>query len=123
MELSFGVADPMGLGLEWLPLFHQPHLMVNLQGERFMNEEVINTSPFADNILTMQKDGTVFTIFDENTKTHYLQKGLDFSQSAPAALTYIPNFDADFQAVLNGGADNLFKADSIEEIASKTGIL
>jgi len=44
MELSFGVADPVALGFEWIPVFHQPHMLVNLLGERFMNEARATTA-------------------------------------------------------------------------------
>ena len=76
MELSFGVADPMGLGLEWLPVFHQPHLMVNLLGERFMNEGEGNDS-FKGNAISLQKDRTAYLVFDETIKDS-MKTYLDF---------------------------------------------
>ena len=68
MELSFGVADPMALGLDWLPLFHQPHLMLNLLGERFINEAEGNDS-FKGNAIARQKDGVASLSSTKTSRT------------------------------------------------------
>jgi len=103
--------------------FQQPNLAVNLLGERFMNEEIMDTTPFSVNAIALQKDRTAFIIIDENTKKLFIEKGLYFAPHGPLMpVTRAEGFDADFQKSLEEGSDSLFKADSVPELAAKTGI-
>ena len=64
MEMIYGMPG------EWDPALHetfrQPHLMVNLLGERFMNEAIMPNTTFTGNAISRQKDRTAFLIFDAN---------------------------------------------------------
>jgi fumarate reductase flavoprotein subunit len=103
--------------------FQQPDLAVNLLGERFMNEEIMENTPFAVNAIAGQKDRTAFIIFDEATKNLFVEKGMYFAPHGPLIpVTKAEGFDADFQRSLEEGSDSLFVADSIKELAAKTGI-
>jgi fumarate reductase flavoprotein subunit len=101
--------------------FCQPNLIINLLGERFMNEEVIATNPaFAGNAVTIQKDGCAFAIFDEATKQHYEENGFYWR---PEPI--VGGFDNALKELRENWADfdkHVFVADSLEELASKTGI-
>jgi fumarate reductase flavoprotein subunit len=119
MELSFGVADPMGLGLDWLPLFHQPHLMVNLLGERFMNEGEGNDS-FKGNAISLQKDRVAYLVFDEEIKDS-MKTYLDFINLV-IQTPNIANIDEMIAKVLENKYPYFFKAGSPEELAAQTGI-
>ena len=119
MELSFGVADPMALGLDWLPLFHQPHLMLNLLGERFINEAEGNDS-FKGNAIARQKDGVGVYIFDEDIKDG-MKTYLDYINLV-IQVPNLPNIDEMLQKALDKNYPHLFKADTIEELAAKTGM-
>lgn len=101
--------------------FHQPNLMVNLLGERFMNEELSGNTAFTANAVSRQKNRCAFIIFDEATKKHYEEKGLDrINMVFPSPV--IDNFDTEFKQALDEGNENIFVADSLEELAGKTGI-
>jgi fumarate reductase flavoprotein subunit len=104
--------------------FWQPNLMVNLLGERFTNEEILQTSPFGGNAVSIQKQHCAFMIFDEETKRHYKEKGLDFPSGvmAPVPITTIDGFDEEMEYGLSLGDRGVFVADSIEELAEKTGV-
>jgi fumarate reductase flavoprotein subunit len=119
MELSFGVADPMGLGLEWLPVFHQPHLMVNKLGERFMNEGEGNDS-FKGNAISLQPERTAYLMFDETIKDS-MKTYLDFINLV-IQTPNVANIDEMIQKVLDNKYPYFFKADTIEELAAQTGV-
>jgi fumarate reductase flavoprotein subunit len=109
--------------------FGHPHLMVNLFGERFANEEVIVTTPFGGNALSLQKDRCAFRIFDEDTKDYFIQNGLDFPMGFGIAQAGIPTttvnreeFEAEIAKILEKGSNMVFVAETIEELAEKTGI-
>lgn len=119
MELSFGVADPMALGLEWLPLFHQPHLMLNLLGERFMNEAEGNDS-FKGNAIALQKDRQCFFVFDEAIKNE-MKTYLDYINLV-IQLPYLANLDEMIKKAVTNNYPHFFVADSAEDLAAKTGM-
>jgi fumarate reductase flavoprotein subunit len=119
MELSFGVAEPMLLGLEWLPLFHQPHLMLNLLGERFINEAEGNDS-FKGNAIALQKDRQCFFVFDEDIKES-MKSYLDYINLV-IQTPCLANIDEMIQKVVASAYPHFFVADSVEELAAKTGM-
>jgi fumarate reductase flavoprotein subunit len=109
--------------------FGHPHLMVNLFGERFVNEEVTVTTPFGGNALSLQKDRCAFRIFDEDTKDYFIQNGLDFPMGFGIAQAGTPTtridraeFEAEIKKILEKGSNMVFVAETIEELAEKTGI-
>lgn len=103
--------------------FNQPNLIVNLFGERFMNEEIMATTPFGNNAIATQKNRTAFNIFDEDTKRYYITTGWDFPPGLPyTPITKATNFDNELKKALEKGTSKLFVAKSIEELASKAGI-
>jgi fumarate reductase flavoprotein subunit len=107
--------------------FMYPHLMVNLQGERFMDEEASVITPFGGNAIARQKEGCAFSIFDEEMKIHFVENGLDFPAGFGIAqfggiTTEATNFDAEIEQIIEKGSDSIFMADSLEELASMTGI-
>ncbi len=101
--------------------FRQPHLMVNLLGERFMNEEIMPNTTFTGNALSCQKNKTGFIIFDDAIKKHMETIGFD-NMSVVFPVTKVPNFDATLKEHMDLGYKEVFVADSIEELAEKTGI-
>lgn len=103
-------------------VFSQPNLMVNLLGERFMNEEYTVTSPFGNNAILRQKDRTAVTIFDEDIKNYYVNSHLDLVPDSLMPINKATTFDEEFKEMLERGSDNVFMADSIEELAVKTGV-
>lgn len=102
-------------------LFQQPHLMVNLPGERFMNEEVALDFTSAGNAISSQKSGCAFTIIDEATRQYYESINWDSSgQGLP--IPEASNFDDEMKRALDRRPDIVFVADSLEALCAQTGI-
>jgi fumarate reductase flavoprotein subunit len=119
MELIYimpGELDP-----ELAETFRQPHLLVNLLGERFMNEGIISNSSFTGNAISRQKNRSAFLIFDENIKNRMETIGFD-SYHVVFPFTKVRNFDVLIKVAFDKGYKDVFIADSLEELAGKTGI-
>ncbi len=119
MELIYmmpGEFDP-ALG----EVFRQPHLMVNLLGERFMNEEIMPNTTFTGNAISRQKERTAFLIFDEAIKRRMETVGFD-QVSVVFPFMKAVDFDRLLQGHLDKGFKEIFVADSLDELAAKTGI-
>jgi fumarate reductase flavoprotein subunit len=101
--------------------FRQPHLMVNLLGERFLNEEVMPNASFTGNAIARQKDRTAFLVFDEEIKRLMESVGFDFYHYV-FPFTKVRDLDALMKQALDAGYSEVFVADSLEELAAKTGI-
>lgn len=119
MELIYimpGELDP-----ELAETFRQPHLLVNLLGERFMNEGIITNSAFTGNAISRQKDRSAFLIFDENIKNHMETVGFD-AYHVVFPFTRVGNLETLIQAAFAKGYQDIYVADSLDELAQKTGI-
>jgi fumarate reductase flavoprotein subunit len=105
--------------------FNHPNLAVNVQGNRFMNEEIMTRNlVFFSNSLARQKDRCAYSLFDGATKRYYEEVGLDFPGYGRPFVKAV-NFDAELDKALDQGFDptfDIFVADSLEEVAAKTGI-
>ena len=101
--------------------FRQPHLMVNLLGERFMNEEIMPNTTFTANAISAQKERTAFVIFDKGIKEHMENVGFDAVSVVFPAMK-AEHFDSLLKAHLDKGFKEIFVADSLDELATKTGI-
>jgi fumarate reductase flavoprotein subunit len=102
--------------------FRQPNLIVNLSGERFMNEETMGNPTFVANAVSRQMNGCGFIIFDEATRRHYEEKGLDIPPDGVATIANIDIKDTGLMQALDKDSENIFVANSMEELATKTGI-
>jgi fumarate reductase flavoprotein subunit len=120
IELIYNVADvTIGGAVDWLTLMRQPHLMLNLLGERFINEAEGNTA-FKGNAISLQKERQCFFVFDENTKDE-MKTYLDFLNM----ITGTPNFaniDEMIKTVVESQYPHFFVCDSAEDMAAKTGM-
>lgn len=101
-------------------VFRQPHLMVNLLGERFINEEIMPNTTFTGNAIARQKNRMGFTIFDEAIKK-IMEEGLDDVSNVMRVFD-AKGFDALLKAMMDGGYKDVFVAESLDELAAKTGI-
>ena len=101
--------------------FRQPHLMVNLQGERFFNEGIMYNTTFTGNAIARQKNRMAFVVFDDNIKKHMETVGYDHL-SVVFPFTKVDDLDGLIKTAQDGGYKAIFTADSLDELASKTGI-
>jgi fumarate reductase flavoprotein subunit len=120
MEIIYGMPDVMTIGPELHEACRQPHLMVNLLGERFINEAILPNTTFTGNAIAIQKERCAFMIFDDLIREE-MEKGFDFL-SVVFPFLRITDFRESIQQALDQGYPHLFVADSIDEMAAKTGI-
>ena len=120
MELVYFAPNTGGYAPIELP-FRQPNLVVNLQGERFINEEVMENPVFSVNAIARQKNRLAFSIIDEKIINYYDDKGLDLINVVTANIG-MDQFHQEKNKAIAVGSDNLTVADSIGELAAKTGI-
>ena len=116
INLMLGDVNP-----ELAETFRQPHLFVNVMGERFINEEIMPNTAFTGNAISRQKDRMAFLIFDENIKRHMENVGFDFYHLV-FPFTKVGNLDALIKEAVDTGFKEVFVANSLEELAEKTGI-
>jgi fumarate reductase flavoprotein subunit len=119
MELIYGMPG------EWDPRLHetfrQPHLMVNLLGERFMNEEIMPNTTFTGNAIARQKSRSSFLIFDESIKRHMETVGYD-EMSVVFPFPKVDDLSALLKDAFAKGYQHVFVADSLDDLAEKAGI-
>jgi len=99
----------------------QPNLVVNLLGERFFNEEMMDNNTFTGNAIAAQKDRTVFNVIDNTAKEYYQKNGLDvFYGVIPKSK--LDSLSSSIKNVMSQGKKIVFVANSLEELAAQTGI-
>lgn len=138
MELTFttpGVTDVFKTLSETM---RQPNLMVNLEGLRFVNEEILNNTVYTGNAISLQRERMAFTIIDDSILEIYKKTGLDYV-TVHHNIKTVDKWDKEIKAYLSGEAAensglselhdatqkaqvNIYEADSLEELCEKTGI-
>lgn len=99
----------------------QPYLWINSRGERFCNEGIIFSWPFAGNALANQPGRIMYVIFDENTKKYMMEKGIDVGVGVMVPVaTKLTRLESELQRGLAKGY--VFMADSIAELATKIAV-
>ena len=106
MEITYGLPGPGPWNVAGQPAFRQPNLMVNLLGERFINEELMENPTFTGNAIARQKNRCAFILFDETTKKHYEDVGLDFMTLGSPFKEQ--DLDADIKQAFDQGNKNIF---------------
>jgi fumarate reductase flavoprotein subunit len=107
--------------LQLMTIIEQPYLWVNKQGLRFYNEEFADDHMTAAASWARQNPKNGWIIFDNATKKHMEEKGPDYQYFIFGVMT-IPDIDGQFAAAIAAGNKGIFVADSLEELASKTGV-
>lgn len=120
MELVFFAPNTGGYAPIELP-FRQPNLFVNLDGQRFYDESVVENPVFSVNAISRQKNRIAFSIIDENIMQKYEKDGLDLINVVTTNIS-MDDFKQEMHEHITNGSDVLFIADSIEELAEKAGI-
>ena len=138
MELTFttpGVTDVYKTISETM---RQPNLMVNLDGLRFIDEEIMSNTVFTGNAVARQRERVAFTIVDDSIIDAYRKAGLDYVTFHHNIKT-VEKWDKEVDAYVSGSAveasglsdlhnedqkhtRNFWVCDSLEEVAEVTGI-
>lgn len=101
--------------------FRQPNLVVNLHGQRFMNEEILENPVFSINAINRQKKRFAFSIIDDSIIDYYDKNGLDLINLVTANIK-MEDFHKELKKAIENSNENLTVADSIEELGAKAGI-
>jgi len=99
----------------------QPYLFVDPQGRRYTDEYNIREWPFSGNALE-RIGGTAYSIYDEDTRLKFINEGIDMPLGEWVIYgTKLTKLDEEFHKELKKNNGNVFKAQSIEEIAKFIG--
>ncbi len=99
----------------------QPNLLVNLDGKRVMDEEQMQNTTFLSNAASHQKGRVLFSIVDTSIVKNYMRNGVD-EISMVRFNPDVSDFVEGVKIAEETGNKGLFCADSLEELAEKTGI-
>jgi fumarate reductase flavoprotein subunit len=123
MEKGTRAMFPMGFEyFEASSIFAQPNLMVNMSGERFFNEGIVENSAVAANAVDRQQNRNAFMIVSDSVIKHYRKYGADFASGVHGGVSHAENFSELMQKAAAEAPQNIFIADSVEELAEKMGI-
>lgn len=151
MQLIFSLPQPyhgaVGTSFELAAFCDPGAIMVNLLGERFINEEIISDTTFGGNAIARQKDRVAFAILDENTREYcdskkpgfpggkaamrrsmaeetekFLKEHGAWALAKDLKVTGDETLDVLIQRAKKKGYKHLFMADSLEELCAQTGI-
>ena len=144
MEVTYNTPGTTDVFKTLSEVMRQPNLLVNLDGKRFFNEELMDNTTYTGNALLQQKKHCGVSIIDSGIVEYYKEHGLDyityhhdvktmdnwekekelfFAGAKGAAENSV--FASDAKEVSYGAEDmgpNFFEAQTIEELAEKTGV-
>lgn len=125
IEMIFDIFRPGSVGRAGSDvglIMKQPNLLVNLNGERFFNEEHVENTTYCGNALAQQENNQGFMILDESIKNEYVEANSVPFTSRVGMVSDFSNFDANLENAINSGYTAIVKADTVEELADKMGI-
>lgn len=121
IEQAASIEGMDGLSPSISNILLQPNLLVNLDGKRVMDEEQIQNTTFLSNAASHQKNRVLFSIIDSSIAKYYMRNGVE----EISMVRFDPDV-SDFVDAVNKaeelGNTGLYKADTLEELAEKTGI-
>lgn len=141
MEVTYNTPGTTDIFKTLSEAMRQPNLMVNTNGQRFINEEIMDNTTFTGNSLLLQKGHQGFSIIDQTIVDYYKEHGLDYITYHHGIKTmdkwdeecdlYLNHkgIEANGLSMLHEGLDdeesgqvNFWKFDTIEELCETTGI-
>ena len=120
-EMTYGMPHTKSEEPILARVFCQPNLMVNLDGERFINEEIMDNTTFTGNAINIQRGHCAFTILDSSIVRYYERKGLDVI-TLVYPHTEVSRFHERFMNSMNNGNPDLFYGETLEELCKSAGI-
>ncbi|WP_316347120.1 FAD-dependent oxidoreductase [Desulfuromonas acetoxidans] len=108
---GFHPADQM------IALAVQPYFWVNPRGERYTDESSVQLWPYAGNAL-VRIGGTAYSIYDDATRKKAVEEGIEMPLGEWVIQgTKLTNWEKSFYKELKRDRGNVFKANSIKELA------
>lgn len=120
IEMIYQLKDNMN----WFLLdavLRQPNLLINQNGDRFMNEGMMGNTTYTGNALALQPGHYGYCIMDGKILKNYKKNGPDIFDIVHPEDAFLA-VDAEFDRAEEEGYDGFIRADSIEELAEKLGI-
>ncbi len=120
VEMIYQLKD----NLNWFLLdavLRQPNLLINQNGDRFMDEGKMGNTTFTGNAIAMQPGNYAYCIMDQGILRHYKKNGPDIFDIVHPEDAFIV-VDPEFDRAEAEGYDGFIRADDIEELAEKLGI-
>ncbi len=113
-------------GMDELPagvmnVFMQPNLLVNKLGKRVMNEEQMQNATYLSNVVTHQKSKVCYSIVDSSIVKYYVRNGVD-NVSLVRTNPDVSDFYDGIKMAQENDNEDLYIADTMEELAEKAGI-
>lgn len=120
-EMTYAMPASLDAAPELSRVFCQPNLLVNLEGERFMNEAIMDNTTFTGNAINLQTNHVAYSIIDSSIIKRYERNGMDC-----VSLVYpffeVSNFHEKFMTAKENGNPDLFYGETLEELAEAAGI-
>lgn len=120
IEMIYQLKDNMNYFLLDAVL-RQPNLLINQNGDRFMNEQYMGNTTFTGNAIDLQPGHYAYCIMDGGILKHYKKYGPDIFDIVHPKDAFLA-VDPEFDRAEEEGYDGFFRADTIEELAEKLGI-
>ena len=117
------IRQELGKGGRMSQVVIQPDLWVNQAGERFCDEGITFYDTSEGNANARHREGYTYSLFDSAVLQRLAENGIDKGitpESYPGDR--LTGFDEVIKAALVNAPDDLFEADSIEELAGKMGV-
>lgn len=124
-QIMYHVPAPKVLAPETMTLrvvAGQPYLWINQQGERFFDEGIVGNTPYTANAIARQKNRRAYLIFDGNTKKYMEEEGVDLVWAVVSDTKKIIDLDGLIKRARDKGNENVFVANSLEELSNKIGV-
>ena len=99
----------------------QPNLMVNQDGERFIDEEEMQNNTFTGNAINIQRGKAGYSILDSSILRGYKRNGPDVVNFVHHPET-VGDFDDVVTQYIQEGNPDIFKAGSVRELAVMIGV-
>lgn len=120
VEMIYMIKDQLNyMALDML--FRQGDLLVNRDGQRFMNESAMGNTTFTGNAIAAQPGKVAYSIMDEAVAKFYKKNGFNHISLVEPEILYT-NIDGAIEDALDDGYDGFVMADTLEELAEKLGI-
>lgn len=124
MSMEKITSSPIGGSNKYLSFrtFGQPRaLMVNRLGERVINEFELRNGAVTANVIDRQPGRFCYQIMDDKIIRHYIKHGLEMDDTV-FRFNLAEHFYDELDGMLADYPEDMFAADSIEELEQKLGI-
>jgi fumarate reductase flavoprotein subunit len=117
------VAPEFGMGCHLELAAAQPDLWVTPEGERFCDESITFYDSSLGNTSARMKGGFHYRLLDDSIRQIIIEQGIRKGPGVNSPPGTRPlHFDAEMNAALERGSTDVFRADSIDELAMKLDI-